>query len=297
MAKKIRFIVNPHSGASKDKIDDATIRSYLDLEIYDYDLVYTEYAGHAKIIAQEAVDLNYDTVVAVGGDGSINEVASQLVYTPVNLAIISAGSGNGFATNIGLSRNNAEQAINVINNRRIQLIDSCKVNDIFFINVGGVGFDGKVSYRVKNSDKRGLLMYIKTAIKESSKYEFLDMDIDIDGKKISGEYVTIAIANAAMYGYNFVIAPTADFQDGILDIIAIRKTSKIRYFLSSWRFLAKSLHNSKYVDVYTGKNIVLKSKNPKTYFHVDGEGYKTTEDLTFKVVPKSINLMVPEDFG
>ena len=296
MVKKIRFIVNPHSGTSKNKIDDAIISSFIDKEIYDYDLVYTDYAGHAKVIAREAVDLEYDTVVAVGGDGSINEVASQLVHTPVNLAVISAGSGNGFATNIGLSRNNAQQAIEVINNRRIELIDSCSVKDIFFINVGGVGFDGKVSYRVKNSDRRGLLMYIKTAITESSKYDFLDMDIDIDGRKISGEYVTIAIANAAMYGYNFVIAPDANFQDGLLDIIAIRKTSKIKYFLSSWRFLAKSLHNSKYVDVYTGKKIVLKSKNPKTYFHVDGEGYKTTEDLTFKVVPKSINLIVPEGF-
>ena len=291
--KNIRFIVNPHSGSSKIKVDEATIKSHLNLDLYSYDLAYTEFAGHAKDLAKDAVDKGYDTVVAVGGDGSINEVASQLVHTAVNLAIISAGSGNGFATNIGLARNNAEQAIDVINNRKIEQIDTCSVNDIFFINVGGVGFDGKVSYRVKNSNKRGLMMYIKTAILESSSYQFLDLEIRIDGKLITGQYVTIAIANAAMYGYNFVIAPAADFQDGILDIVAIRKTSKIKYFLSSWRFLAKSLHNSKYVDVYRGKKIELKSKNPETFFHVDGEGFKTSEVLTFQVVPNSLNLILP----
>lgn len=293
MSKKIRFIVNPNSGASTTQIDDSIINQWLDLDKYSYDLKYTEFAGHAKDLTKEAVNLGYDTVVAVGGDGSINEVASKLVHTSVNLAVLSAGSGNGFATNIGLARNDARHAIEVINNRKIKLIDSCRVNDLFFINVGGIGFDGKVSYEVKNSDKRGLLMYLKTAIGESRKYQFLDMEMNIDGTKIKGEYVTIAVANAAMYGYNFVIAPGADFQDGLLDIVAIKKTSKLTYFLSSWRFFNNSLHRSKYVDVYQGKRINLSFKNPNAYFHIDGEGYKTKEDLSFEIVPKSINLITP----
>jgi len=249
MKKAIRFIINPISGVSKKGHLVDAIKKHLDHNIYELDIQWTEHAGHAKDLSLEAVKLSYDTVVAVGGDGSINEVASQLYKTPVNLGIISAGSGNGFAGNLGLKRNDVATAIEVINKRNIQVIDSCSANGEFYINVSGLGFDGKVSYNVKQGNKRGFNMYLKEVLKESSKDVFFKADIEIDGKSFSGEYVNVVIANAAMYGYNFVVAPDADLQDGVMDIVMIKKTGVLNYFWNSYRFINKSIQNSSFVQI------------------------------------------------
>lgn len=291
--KKIRFIINPKSGVSKKIHLAIQIEQNLDHSLYDLDIQWTEYAGQAKTLSLDAVQKKYDTVVAVGGDGSVNEVASQLKHTKVNLGIISAGSGNGFAGNLGIARNNVAKAIEVINKRNIQLVDSCEANGVFYINVAGFGFDGKISYNAKKGTTRGIQMYVREVLKESFNKKFFKADILIDGKAYHGEFITIVVANAAMYGYNFVIAPDADLQDGLLDIVMIKKTSVYKYFLNSYRFLNRSIAKSSFVDIYRGKEVSIKSYDDQIYYHVDGEGMKGPQEIKFSIVPKSIYILRP----
>jgi YegS/Rv2252/BmrU family lipid kinase len=293
MKKKIRFIINPKSGVSNKENFASQIEKYIDTNLYEHDIVSTERAGHAIELSRDAKEKNYDTVVAVGGDGSVNEVASQLLHSEVNLGIISAGSGNGFAGNLGLKRNDVKQAIEIINNRNVQIIDSCQANDKFYINVAGLGLDGRISYNVKQGSKRGLQMYLKAVLKETFKKKFFHATVTIDDKEYSGEYITIVVANAAMYGYNFVVAPDADLQDGLVDIVMIKKTNVIDYFLNSYRFLNKSIHKSAFVDVYRGQRVSIKSTEEDVYYHVDGEGMSAPETTLFTVIPKSIRILRP----
>ena len=289
--KKIRFIINPKSGVSKKEYLADQITQHIDHQFYDLDIQWTTHVGHAKTLSLEAVKKGYDTVVAVGGDGSVNEVASQLRHTGINLGIISAGSGNGFAGNLGLERNNVVDALEVINKRNIQLIDSCEANGNFYINVAGFGFDGKISYNSKKGTKRGIIMYVREVLKESFNKKFFKADILIDGKAYHGEFITIVVANAAMYGYNFVVAPDADLQDGLLDIVMIKKTSIYKYFLNSYRFLNRSISQSSFVDIYRGKEVSIKSYDDQIYYHVDGEGMKGPQEIKFSILPKSIYIL------
>lgn len=292
MKKKVVFIVNPFSGTSAKVSTPDLIKSNLDKSKFDYEIKFTEYAGHAIELAEEAKKAEIDFVVAVGGDGSVNEVAKSLVNSKSTLGILPGGSGNGFAMHLGLGRN-TEKAIEYINTGRIIKVDTCKVNDRFFTNVAGLGFDARIAYLTKQNSKRGFLPYFLTSLKESRKFKPTTLIIDIDGKKIEGVYAAAVIANASMYGYYFSIAPEASLQDGVLDIMLIKDSPIYKYFLSSYRFLNRSLHKSEITETFRGKNIKIYLQD-KEYIHVDGEGYMSETQLNFEINPMSLNVIVPK---
>lgn len=292
MKTKIRFIVNPKSGTSTKKDLKTLIEQYLDHHKYDYEYKETHAAGHASILAHEAIEQNVNIVVACGGDGTVNEVASALIHSKTILAVIPGGSGNGFAGHLGLSRK-IIHALKVINVGKTTLIDSCQVNDQKFVNISGIGFDGLVSYRSKKGTTRGLWMYLSVTFKEMITYEPPYIEVKINGKDYSGAYATVAVANASMYGYSFTLAPEALVTDGMFDIIMIKKASLITYLLNAYRFLNKTLHKSKYVIATRADSIQIKS-NKAQYYHIDGEGFKTDRILNFSMVPQSLYVIHDE---
>jgi len=275
--KKIVFIINPFSGTSAKVSTPELIAQHLDLSQYDYTIAFTEYAGHAISLAKEAVESKTDIVVAVGGDGSVNEVAQALVGTNTCLGILPSGSGNGFAMHLGLGRN-PTKAINFLNNGKEIEVDTCKVNNKFFANVAGIGFDARIAYMTKKNKKRGFLPYFSTSVKQSTKFKPANLNIELDGKRIQGEYAAAVVANASMYGYHFTIAPEASLQDGIMDIMLIKKSPLYKYFLTSYRFLNRSLHLSKITETYQGRKLTI-TLAEKDYLHVDGEGYESVETI------------------
>ena len=289
MKTRIHFIVNPNSGTSSKKDLRQSIDLLLDKTKYDYSYLETERAGHAIILTKEAVAQKVDIVAVCGGDGTVNEVASQLINTKVKLAIIPGGSGNGFAGHLGIPRN-VKKAIEIINAGASDIIDSCMVNDRAFVNIAGIGFDGLISYRAKGNNKRGLWMYLKTTFKEMGAYEPPAIKVLIDGEDLSGNYATVAVANASMYGYSFTLAPEARLQDGMFDIILIKKASLITYLLNAYRFLNKTLHKSKYVIARRSSTIEISSDKVQ-FFHIDGEGFKTDAVLKFRIVPQSLEVI------
>ena len=292
MKKKIRFIINPFSGTSQKSNTPQLISKLLDHTKFEYEIVYTQYAGHAINLAKEGVQSKIDFVAAVGGDGSVNEVAQALVHSTTALIVIPGGSGNGFAMHVGLGRN-IEKAIQYINAGKIIEIDTCQVNDRFFINVSGLGFDARIAYKTKQNSKRGFLPYFMTSVKESQKFKPQHLEINVDGKAINGDYAAAVVANASMYGYHFTIAPQASMQDGIMDLMLVKKAPLLKYFLTTYRFLNRTLDKSKITETYRGKSISITMPD-ENYLHVDGEGYKTEKKLVFKIIPKSLKVLVPD---
>jgi len=291
MKKRIRFIINPFSGTSGKQTTPDLIKKNLDHSKFDYEVAFTEYAGHAIKLAKEGAELNFDYVAAVGGDGSVNEVAQSLLYTNTALAVLPGGSGNGFAMHLGLGRN-IQKAIQFINNGHVIEIDTCTANNRFFINVSGLGFDARIAYKTKENSKRGFIPYFLTSVRESRKFKPQNLSIKVDEKIIKGEYAAAVVANASMYGYHFTIAPQASMQDGIMDLMLIKKAPLYKYFMTTFRFLNRTLDKSDITETFQGKSISI-SMNEANYLHVDGEGYKTEKDLTFKINPKSLKVLAP----
>lgn len=290
--KTIRFIVNPFSGVGKKNKIDQQIQKNLDHKQFQYDILFTQHAGHATELAKAAVKENIDIVVAVGGDGSVNEVAAALIGTKTILGILPAGSGNGFAMHLGLGRN-IEKAIRLINTCEVIKIDSCRLNDRPYINLAGVGFDAWVAYKLKQSSFRGFLAYLKFTLQEVFSFKPRNYQLNIDGQNITKKCLVVEVANAPMFGYNFQIAPHAKFNDGLLEVVIIKAAPKWRYLFSAWRFLNGSIHKSSLTECYTVKQISI-SSDQEMATHMDGEGFLSSQKLDFSIVPLSLNLLAPK---
>jgi YegS/Rv2252/BmrU family lipid kinase len=291
MAKEsILFVVNPFSGTSKKRNMPELIQRHLDHDRYRYDYVLTEYPKHGTKLAKDAVEQSYDIVCVIGGDGSVNEVAQSLVYTETSLAIIPGGSGNGFAEHISIPRNPIK-AIQKLNQAERSLIDTGVASDHFFLNVTGIGFDALVAYKTKLNTKRGLLPYVGTALKEAGAFRAMEMEITThEGETIKGNYVAAVVANAAYYGYGFSISPLSSVQDGMLDIILIKETWKVRYFIEAYRFLNQTLHKSALSECLHTRQVNIKV-NGDHHFHVDGEGYELKDSFSASINEQSIWVM------
>ena len=168
--KKIVFIVNPISGTQGKKAILKNIDERLDKSRYDYQIVETQYAGHATEIAKAAVEDKIQVVVAIGGDGTINEIARSLIHTDTALGIIPCGSGNGLARHLRIPMDH-KAAIDILNKGLQITIDYGKINDIPFFCTCGVGFDAFVSLKFADSGKRGLLTYLENTLHESLTYQ------------------------------------------------------------------------------------------------------------------------------
>jgi diacylglycerol kinase (ATP) len=291
--KSILFIVNPFAGTSSKVNIAEQIPKLLDLNTYDYKIRFTGHPRHGYELAEEAVKEGVDIIIANGGDGTVNEVASAIVGSESTFGIIPGGSGNGFSMHLGLGRS-FQKAMKAINGGRIIKIDTCRLNGSFYVNVAGFGFDAKVAFLTKDNKDRGFTHYFTTTLKESKKFKAEQLRLDIDGKIVEGNYAAAVVANASRYGYSFTIAPSAQLTDGLLDITLIKEATVPRYLLSAYRFFNKTLHQSRLTETYQGKNIRITSPNP-VYYHLDGEGFEAINEFSVEVVPQSLKLIIPSD--
>jgi len=291
--KSILFIINPKSGFSNKDDIPQLVEDYLDHDKFSFECVMTQHKNHATELSEAAVKKGYEIIVACGGDGTVNEVAKALVNSNSTLGIIPKGSGNGFAMHIGMGRN-SKKAIQKINTGITKTIDTCEVNNEFFLNIAGIGFDAVIAHRAENSKKRGFQMYFGMISKELMKFKPKQYSVTIGDKDYSGIYNTIAVANAAMYGYNFTIAPLAELTDGLLDVVFIKEASMLKTLGTTWRMLNKSIDKSPLVRVIKTEEVVISLEEPY-YYHLDGESFEFNQELHFKVIPLSLKVLFPED--
>ncbi|MBN2166000.1 MAG: diacylglycerol kinase family lipid kinase [Marinilabiliaceae bacterium] len=290
MVKKILFIVNPFSGLGKQNTINSLIQKELDPAVWDWEVAVTQKAGHAVDLSRQAIG-SFDIVVAVGGDGTVNEVGSGLVGSDTAMAIIPAGSGNGLARflNIPLKVNRALQALQ---NSEVKKIDVMKINNHYSFNVSGVGFDGQISHLFAGKKSRGPLGYIKLITKEFSKYKALDYILKIDGVEYQRNAFLISFANSSQYGNNFHISPNAKIDDGLIDVCIIREFPKVTAPALLISMFDKTLDQSKFDEIILGKHIEVFS-NDKLKAHADGEPVAIDNHLDIEMMPLALNILVP----
>ncbi len=287
--KKFLFIINPIAGTRSKKNLPSLIKKHLSKE-FIYQITYTERAQHATEIALKE-RANYDAIVAVGGDGTINEVAKGLIGYRTPMGVIPMGSGNGLARHMKLPLNLAK-AIEVFNSFHSKAIDTCKVNGKSFLITSGVGFEARIGHLFAQQKGRGFTNYVKAIMNSIKGYQADFYDIEIDGKKHTTKAFTLTVANANQYGNNAFISPLSDIQDGLMNLCIIRPFPKMMSVGVSIKLLSKRIDKSKYYESYLAKEIKITAKND-TYFHIDGEPENnTTGVLEYKILPLSLHLLV-----
>lgn len=288
---KILFIANPVSGVSKKKNIEKLIGEKTDIKKFHYEFNYTQSPKHATELARNAVSKKFDIVVAIGGDGTVNEIGKGLIGTKTALAFLPIGSGNGLARHLKIPMN-LEKAMNVINTGKIIPIDTAQINNEVFIGMAGIGFDAHIGWEFAKCGKRGFRNYIKIFLSEYPKYKAQDFEISIHGKTIFKNALLISFANGSQYGNNAVIAPEADLQDGFLDVCVLKNFPFYSVPHLAWRLFNKRMHESKYLEIFRAKEILIKQNSDRG--HIDGEPVLFGKEMKIKVNPLSLNVLIPQ---
>lgn len=293
MKRKALFIINPISGGKKKDGVPELIDQNLDKKVFDATIVFSDGVSHARIIASEAVN-KYDIVVAVGGDGTVNEIASAIVGSNTALGVVPYGSGNGLARFLGVPMN-PQQAIQTLGTGHIESIDSGTVNGQPFFNMAGMGFDAHISEVFSHGKKRGFISYIKSSMREIATYNEQDYHIEIDGKVYNRKAFMLSIANSSQYGNNAHISPHASVQDGLLDVCIIRKFPLWRFPEMGIRMLTKTAEGTSYVEIIRGRqiNVTRQANGP---IHLDGEPQMMGTHVHIDIVPNSLKVIVGNSY-
>jgi len=282
---KIRFIINPISGTGKQKGIEEYITKYLE----NFEIIHTQKAGDATRISKEAANENIDAVIAVGGDGTVNECLKGLVNTNTALGVIPCGSGNGFAYHIGMERN-IEKAVKQLKNIHIENIDTCTANGFPFVNVSGIGFDAHIANLFLTSTERGLVNYVKI-IQRELKYKAKEYTINYNNIERKVTAYMIAFANASQYGNDARISPMADFKDGLIDFVIVKDFPKWKIPIFIYMLLTSKIHLSKYIEIIQCDKMTIKAVN--TLLHLDGEPIKASNPIEVTILPKSLKILRP----
>lgn len=292
--KKILFIINRKAGTDREKRLENAISRHLPADQYEVSTAYLAYLGHGADLAREAVQNGVHTVVAVGGDGSINEIAQGLVGSNTAMAILPLGSGNGLARalKIPLDVNKALQLI-VANKQRA--IDVGYANEHLFLSNAGVGFDALIAEQFRHNTKRGLSGYAKLVLKSFNTYQPAEYRIDIDGEILQTKAFLLTVANGNQFGYEFKLAPKASVFDGHLDLCVMPPVGILSLFPVSIFSLMGNIDQTRYLKHYTGKDITI-SSNELQYLQVDGDAVPLTENgvVRIRIQPEAIHLVVNE---
>lgn len=286
----ILFVINPISGGKKKDRIPALISKYLDETKFNAKYVFTEKEGHATEIAAEAATKNIAIIVAVGGDGTINEIASSLVNTNVSLGIIPFGSGNGLARFLGIPMT-TKGAVKYLNLLNIQAIDSAQLNERRFFNMAGMGFDAHISAVFAGNKSRGLKSYVKLGLKEITSYKAQRYKLEIDGVFYERDAFAISIANSSQYGNNVYISPKSSLTDGWLDVCIIKPIPLFKLPVLAYEMIAAKTHNSSLVEIIRGKEIKIIRNKPDS-IHLDGEPFQMEKNIDIKIEPASLNIIV-----
>lgn len=287
--KKILFVINPISGGKKKTAFNKKVLEVLDLSKFHPTFQQTTHPNHAYELGKKAVEAGYDAVVAVGGDGTINELGAALVGSGIPLGIIPEGSGNGLALYLGIPMNETS-AINRLNRFETVEVDCGYINDKPFFNIAGLGFDATVSDRFANDTTRGPIGYLRSVVNVISKYKPSKYILTIDGKTYEREAFMISVANSPQYGNNAYIAPNASVSDGILDVCIVHKFPLYILPMMVFRLFNRSADQSEYVEIIPGKEIHIQ-RVEEGPIHVDGEPISLSGDLKITVKPKSLKII------
>lgn len=293
MKRKVLFIINPVSGGKKKDQVPGLIEEHLDSKLFDAEILFSKDVGHATRLAKEAE--GYDMVVAVGGDGTVNEVATGLVGTDKVMGIIPCGSGNGLARFLCIPMD-ITKAIIALNTAKIEAIDAATLNGQWFFNMAGLGFDAHIAEIFSHDTARGFWTYAKSALKEFLQYKPEQYTIHIDDVAYEREAFMLSFANSSQYGNNAHVSPHASVQDGLIDVCVIKPIPVARFPEMVLRMFGKTADKSKYVEIIRGRHIVVDVKK-RSAVHLDGEPRTVKTKVDIQVQPGVLKMMVGDKYS
>jgi diacylglycerol kinase (ATP) len=288
MDKRIAFVVNPNSGPrKKENIVDVISRTMSGKTPFDI-LVWNDKNNFEEIRSQ-ITSGKYTTVVAVGGDGTVNEVAKNVANTNIALGIIPRGSGNGLARTLGIPQK-AVEAIQRVETGSIKTIDHGFINGRFFSCAAGVGFDARICELFAGSTTRGLLTYVRISLMEFLTYRAKEYTIQANNETIKIKAFLIAFANAGQYGNDFYIAPQAKMDDGLINIVILKPFNVFSACNLFVKILTMKAHQAKSVVTFSAKEFKIKNES-KTAIHFDGEPGFIENEIHVKISPQSLKVV------
>jgi diacylglycerol kinase (ATP) len=288
---KVLFVINKYSGTGfRDSVEGRIIDACARLDL-EGTIEYTQHKGHATELARQAVKAGFPRVFAMGGDGTVNEVAQGLVHSQTALGILPKGSGNGLARHLGIPLR-IHNALRLLDRHQVITMDTFSVNQRLSVNVSGIGFDAHVASKFGKDGKRGLIGYGKLIMQEFLKFREFPMKINVDGKAMNKKIFILALANSSQFGNNAKVAPHASVCDQLIDVCMIKKVPITRAVDFARRMFTGYLNGSRFVDILHGKHIHLKFTKPMP-FHIDGESMEPESEFDIKVEAGSLRVIVP----
>jgi len=287
---KVYFIVNKFSGTGFNPEMEALVAAACRDHKATHVLEYTQGPAHATALASAALASGFERIVAVGGDGTVNEVAQALVNSPAHMGIIPKGSGNGLARHLGIPVR-FNDALRYLFTSKVIPMDTFRMNNKLSLNVSGIGFDGYIADLFGNDKQRGFQGYTKHVLNRFVQFQEFDASIDYGETSLDRKAFVIAIANSSQYGNNAMIAPGASVCDQLLNVSILRKVPAYRLdFIYS--FFSGTIDQSAYCETLQIRNAVIRLKEPMSY-HIDGEPAGKADHFTIEIMPSSLNVLAP----
>jgi YegS/Rv2252/BmrU family lipid kinase len=296
--KNIAFIINPVSGPKETQKEKRklpkVIMQTLDDSQWLPNITFTEYAGHATELARQYARMGFDAVVAVGGDGTVNEVARGLKDTKTALGIIPMGSGNGFARHLNVPMR-PQKALEMINHSEPISVDYGLANGRLFVSTCGTGFDALVADNFAGSNKRGFMTYLQNVLKEAFAYQPQNYRLVGDGIDVTHKAFLITFANANQWGYEAMIAPRASIQDGKMDIMLMSSHAILGSASLALRLFAGSIDDSHFMNTIRAKEVTLEREEAAP-FHIDGDPVEMEKDIHIRIIEDGLRVLVEKRF-
>ena len=286
----ILFVLNPISGTGRKKLIPSIIADNIDKSRFSYEIIHTEYKGHAAEIAAEAAKNGVDSVVAIGGDGTVNEVGSGLINTNTAMGIMPCGSGNGLARHLGIPTD-LRKAVKIINECVIRRLDYGLINNYPFFCTCGMGFDAFISMEFAKSGKRGPVTYAEKILKEWLTYKPQTYVIEDENNEQKREALLVSCANASQYGNNAYIAPSASMNDGVMDVVIMEPFNALDAPSIGLDMFNKTLDRNSKVKTFRTSRLNI-HREGQGVVHYDGEPVMMGEDIEVKIVRGGINIVV-----
>ncbi len=294
MKKKIAFIINPKSGTIDKKELPDIIGEEIDTTQYEPVVEFTKYRGNGSELTVSFVKTGYYAVIAVGGDGTVNEIAQELRHSETALGIIPIGSGNGLARHLNIPMS-FRKAIQALNHSEIINIDYGLVNEHPFFCTCGTGFDAYVSLEFAKGQKRGIMAYIEKMITGYFSYKPQNYHLQAEGIDLKSKAFVLTFANASQWGNNAYIAPQASVQDGMLDISVMSNFPVIALPSIALQLFTKTIDKDLFMTTLRAREIKL-IREESGPFHYDGEPYEEGKEINVKIVPEGLKVLVKKRY-
>jgi YegS/Rv2252/BmrU family lipid kinase len=288
--QSIFLIINKFAGNAKNRKHKIELAiGWLQSKAGKVEFAYTEYPGHATELATQAVSSDFDIIVAVGGDGTVNEVAQGLIGTSAAMGILPMGSGNGLARELGISMDILNSVRTLVNGNR-QQIDVCRINSQRFLCTSGVGFDAQVADKMAKATSRGFLRYIQLTIQESIAFKPFKIKMKVDDIWIEKPVFLVTFANASQFGNNARIAPNASMTDGLIDVVVVKPFNKIWLPVFGIGLFTRLIPKLPFVDCYRAKRIEMEFADTG-FYHFDGEPGKLTVPANITIDAEKLSVI------